>query len=140
MSTLQEIGEEAAVDVLHMPNLIDLAVKQARKMYLLVGAKVPFDHLMQTSDEREVTTDTQTYSLSDLEPPLAGIVSIRMSFFSTSVRRLRRSHVRSFDLLPYSGTGQHAQVFHGGLHVRVPELLLDGEGSAVVTWGIRKPW
>ena len=133
MSTLQEIGEEAAVDVLHMPNLIDLAVKQARKMYLLVGAKVPFDHLMQTSDEREVTTDTQTYSLSDLEPPLAGIVSIRMSFSSTSVRRLRRSHVRSFDLLPYSGTGQPARYARWGNSIEFDKI----PNSATYTYRVR---
>ncbi len=114
MSTLQQIGEEAAVDVLHMPNLIGLATKQAEKMYLLVGSKVPFDHLMQTSAERALTTTDYSYSIADLDPPLCGIVSIRLTISSTSVRRLKRSHVRSFDLLPYSGTGIPARYARWG--------------------------
>jgi len=89
-------------------DLLDDAVQECAEVYRLICARVPFDSLQHTSAERSVLTSTASYSLADLEPRLAGIVSIRLTFGSGRVRRIGRSHVRVFDTLNPTQKGEPA--------------------------------
>ena len=108
MSVISDIASRVCEDYLKRDDLLALAAKEAWTVYQLVCSKVPFDELSTTSAERPVSTTTAVHSLSDLQPELAGVVSIRMNYGSNRVRRLRRSHVRLFDALNPALTGQPA--------------------------------
>lgn len=114
MSTIAEVAGRVAERWLKRTDLLADCVAECAEVYRLIGARVPFDSLQQTSAERAVLTSTASYSLADLEPRLAGIVSIRMSFGNNRVRRLKRSHARLFDQLNPAMTGEPAMYARWG--------------------------
>ena len=83
-------------------------VDAATDFYRLLCARIPFAATQTTSAERSFTADVATYDLSDLDPVLSGIMSIRVTLGTNRYRRLRRSHVRVYDAMssassdPYS--------------------------------------
>lgn len=133
MSTIRDIGEEIAVELLKRTDMMDVCTKQVRNSYILVCTKVPFDNLQVTSAERAVDTTNSEYTLSDLDPALAGIVSIRMTYAGGRVRRLRRSHVRAFEFLPYSVRGEPARYCRWGTGIQFDRV----PNSASYTYRVR---
>lgn len=101
-----DIANWVANTKLKRPDLINEAIEEATKFYRTLCARVPFDSLMITSDEQSCTASIATYSLADLDPAIAGIVSIRMTYGTNQYMRLRRSHVRNFDMMSSVSTGR----------------------------------
>lgn len=98
MSTsLNDIASWSAVTMLNRPDVLDIARDLAKDAYLNMCGKVPFDDLQQTTAELPMTLGTATYDLSTIDPAILGICSIRITYSSTSRRRLKRSHVRVYD-------------------------------------------
>lgn len=112
MSTLLDIANWVTQDYLNRADIQTIANSAAIEVYQTICAKIPFDQLMTTSAELPVIAATSSYDLTTgltaLSPALRAIASIRMTFSSTNRRRLRRSHVRVYDSLSFTTTGQTA--------------------------------
>lgn len=106
MSTLSDIGTTVAMTNLKRPDKVLDAIQAAKKVYLLVCGKVPFDILRTTSAELPIVSGTRTYSFSSLVPSVAGIVSISMTYSTGQYRRLRRNNARTFDSLRAAAPGR----------------------------------
>lgn len=96
MATLSDIAVSVAKTTLRRPDLLEDCVGLAKAAYLSVCAKVPFDELCAKTEERAMSTTSSEHTLSDIEPAVNGIMSIRATYGSTT-RRLRRSNTRVFD-------------------------------------------
>ncbi len=97
MSTILDIANWVTTTYLKRTDIQSLAIDAARSAYIVVCSKVPFDQLQTTSSETAVSTSTVTHSLASFTPAVSGIISLRMTFATGQVRRIRRSHVRVFD-------------------------------------------
>jgi hypothetical protein len=95
--TIGDIGEELAIAMLRRPDIQADCIRLAKTAYLSICAKVPFDELCTKTAEREVSTTTREHSLADLDPPLNGIMSVRITYSTNSSQRMRRSNTRVFD-------------------------------------------
>lgn len=102
--TMGDVAENVAYRMLRRTDIFDDCLEAARKVYLSMCGKVPFEELQVRSDELTITSGTDTYSLANLDPKLAGIMSIRLTN-SNGVRRLKRSHTRKFDQLQTANNG-----------------------------------
>lgn len=97
-TTLADIAVWAANDKMKRYDKFYDALDYAKLAYLSICNKVPFPEL-QTSGTLTTTSGTNFVQTSSLSPNLAGIISVRIAFSSSSGRRLRRSHVRVYDAL-----------------------------------------
>lgn len=83
----------------------------AGEVYLLITQKVPFEELQLTSDEFNLTAGVNSYNLDftggvpSATGPVAGIVSIRYKTPTGRTWRLKRSHVRLYDALGVTVSG-----------------------------------
>lgn len=115
MPTLSDVATTVCMDYLKRPDKLDDAVKMAKKVYLLVGGKVPFDSLRVTSAELPTISGTALYSLDSITPRVAGIISISMTFGTNQYRRLKRTHVRRLDQMrAVQATRPYAYARFGG--------------------------
>lgn len=97
MATLSDIAFQVAVTNLRRPDIQVECVELAKAAYLSICAKVPFDELCSMTAERAMSTTTTIHSLSDIDPPLNGIMSVRATYGTTRSRRMRRTNTRVFD-------------------------------------------
>lgn len=98
-TTIGAIANWAAVGKLKRYDILTDAVEAAVDVYRMLCGKVPFDILHHISQEYYFTPGQSAYSVSCLEPELAGIISVRVSYGTNKYRRLRRSHARVYDNL-----------------------------------------
>lgn len=83
----------------------------AKEAYKVICAKVPFDELMVTSAELPLVVGQAIYGFGSdfvLKPELRAIGNIRITFSSSNMRRLRRSHVRVYDSMSFVQNGRPA--------------------------------
>ncbi len=97
------------------PDLMQVAIEEATDFYRTLCARVPFDQLMVTSEEKPVTASVGVYSLGDFDPAVAGIVSLRMTYGANQYMRLRRSNARNFDqMCAITNSRPYWYIRHGG--------------------------
>lgn len=115
MSTLDNISDWVLSNYLNRPNdTVTQAITReaALSVYKAVCAAVPFDELMTTSGELALVAGTSSYALAgapwNLAPAIRAIANIRITFDTSTKRRLRRSHVRVYDSLSYSANSRSA--------------------------------
>ena len=101
----------ACSDIMNRVDLLPLAQTFAGKVYQGICDKVPFEELQEATAELAVSTSTRAYDLTDTgviatEPSIAGIISIRMTYATGFVRRLKKSHHRAFEQLAPNLTGR----------------------------------
>lgn len=111
MSTIEDISNWVLVDYLNRASdtaLQAVTRRAAVRVYKLVCAAVPFDELMVTSSELAMVASQSSYVIGTAQgagidwvvsPEIRSIANLRITFDASSKRRLRRSHVRSFDSL-----------------------------------------
>lgn len=105
-STIQDIVDAVIWDLMNgRDDLIPRAANFALKAYEYVCGRVPFPELQALTAELPMTAGTADYSIANLDPPLAGIVSIRATITNNIHRRLRRSHGRVYDHLGFIKNG-----------------------------------
>lgn len=111
LTTIANIASWVTGDYLNRQDLTTQAQNAALYFYRVLCAKVPFEELHAVSQEFSMAIGVPTYDLSQLVPPLVGIVNIRVTLNTSSGsglayrRRLRRSSARLFDSLSYSVNG-----------------------------------
>jgi Putative Ig domain len=104
-TTIANIAAWVTGDYLNRTDMTTQAQTAALDVYRMVCAKVPFEQLYNVTSEipfvggASATTSESTYDLSQLVPPLVGIVDIRVTINSNTKRRLRRSSARMYDSL-----------------------------------------
>jgi len=78
MSTLGEIRDTCVKDILtRADDYRNFGLIAVRNAYLSICNKVPFPELQRLSTEIAVTANDPEVSIATLDPPLAGIISIR---------------------------------------------------------------
>ena len=130
--TIGDLAEEIAIGILRRPDIQDDCVRLVRNAYWSICAKVPFDELCTLTAERAISTLSTTHSLADLDPPLNGIMSIRVSFGNT-VQRMRRSNTRVFDAENQSLTGRPSRYARFGNSIEFDRLA----NASTYTYRIR---
>jgi hypothetical protein len=111
---IDDIANWVLVDMLHRGSDSDIqsvARNAARDFYKVLCSKVPFDELNFTSQEFPLTRGQAVYTIGNdwaLSPTLRALASLRITFDSTNKRRLRRSHVRTYDALSFTTNSRPA--------------------------------
>lgn len=109
---ISDIANWVIGDYLNRTDLLNVAENAALYFYRIMCAKVPFEELHTVSQELNMQAGVPTYDLSQLVPPLVGIVNIRVTLnpagaaLAGTRRRLRRSSSRLYDSLSYSVNGR----------------------------------
>lgn len=99
MSTIGEIATWA-YEMIARPDQVGKAVDSAVDVYRLYCSCIPFDSLRAKTSLTSTVAGTNEYALSGLTGgpyDIAGIISIRINFTSTSGRRLTRRNARLYD-------------------------------------------
>jgi hypothetical protein len=114
MTTLDDIANFVLIDILKRPNdtdVQDVCRKAALSFFKVMCDKVPFDELQITSAEIPLTASVDTYTIGThfvFNPLMRAIANIRITFDSSNKRRLRRSHVRTYDALSVTNASRPA--------------------------------
>lgn len=132
MSTIGTIATWAC-SMTNRPDRIGVAADFAVDVYRMICGKVPFDQLSKKTAEIPTVVGQQEYSLVIPAPRLAGIISIRMTYNSTSRRRLGRSHVRVYDAYSNIPSGRPATYARFGNDIE----LMPIPDSASYTFRVR---
>lgn len=103
---ISDIASWVAVSKMKRPELLEDAVLATRDFHLLLCSKVPFEALQCPPVTVDCVVGVDTYSLANFSPEVAGLVSVRIAYSSTSGCRLRRSNVRAYDAIPYRANGR----------------------------------
>lgn len=119
MSTIADIASWVTTDYLKRGDITTAAQNAALYFYKVLCFNVPFDELMATSAEIPTVANQDTYDLSVLIPPLKSIGDIRITFDSSTKRRLRRSHARVYDALSFSTSSKPATYARYGLSIQL---------------------
>lgn len=121
MSTLAEVIDWVATDMLKRGDLDTVITNAAVNFYKVLTRKVPFDELMITSAERPLVAGQVAYELADLVPALNAIMSIRLTYgpANSNSLRLRRSSTRLYDALSYTQPGQSATYARWGTQIEL---------------------
>jgi Putative Ig domain len=98
-STIATIASFVTSDFLSRTDITTQTQAAALRVYRILCGKVPFEQLYNITNEIPFVSGQDTYDLSQLVPPLAGIVSIRATINSNTKRRLRRTSARLYDSL-----------------------------------------
>ncbi len=81
---------------LNRNDVLDRATQNAVSAYVDVCGRVPFENLQFMTGELPTVSGQGVYDISSYN--VAGIISIRFTFAPGQVIRLKRSHVRQFDV------------------------------------------
>lgn len=109
-------------------------LEDAASFYILLGTAVRFDELCVTSSEIALTANSPTLTIDDLDPPVAGICSIRLTSPNGSIRRLKRSSVRTYDAIRQTASTP-ATYARWGLNLEVnPSPSITGFTARVRYW------
>lgn len=119
--TIGDLAEELSLNMLRRSDIQSDCIRLIRNAYWSICGKVPFDELCVMTDERAVSTTSTIHSLSDLDPPLNGIMSVRISFGNT-VQRMRRSNTRVFDAENQTLRGRPSRYARFGNNVEFDRL------------------
>lgn len=117
--TINDIANWVATTALKRNDVIQMAQESALNFYRLLCFNVPFDELMTISSEIPVVASQDIYDLSVLVPALKSISDIRITFNSSTKRRLRRSHARVYDALSFSQPSKPATYARWGLKIQI---------------------
>lgn len=133
-TTLGDIATAVVDDHLKRDDLREQAIRAAKKVYLLICGKVPFDELCVTSPEVNFAVGVSSYSLQTCigVDSVAGIVSIRVTAGSIR-RRLKRSHARAYDALGSIVNGIPSSYARWGHNIEVNPAPV----SPSYTWRVR---
>lgn len=116
---LQDIVDWVAKTKLRRFDLVEDAVDEALSFYRVLCAKVPFEDLQVTSAEVPTLANIASYALSLWGTNIAGIVSARICYSTNQYRRLKRSHVRRFDMLSATAASRPTQYARWGQNIEL---------------------
>lgn len=105
-TSIADVATWVTSDYLKRSDITTEAQNAAIMVYRLLTLKVPFEQLYNLTPELPLSQGVDNYDLSELVPPLAGIVDIRMTVNQTQRRRWRRSSSRLYDSLSIINNGQ----------------------------------
>lgn len=109
MSTLGSIAAEVANDYFKREDLQEIALKFATRAYLLITKRVPFEELQQKTIEVPISTSAVEHDLTTFDPPVAGIIHIRIKDPAGAVRKAKRSNTTVLDMVQAATGAQPSQ-------------------------------
>lgn len=120
---ISDVATWVTSDYLSRGDITTIAQNSAIRVYRTITGKVPFDQTTAITQEIPLVTGNDTYDLTQLVPPLLGIIDIRLTINSTIRRRLRRSNARLYDSLSIIQNGlpaTYARTTNGQIQLNPP--------------------